>query len=69
MADARDPDGVRSALQEVRRQRAQIERDEAAAVRRARNDGLTWEQIAVDLGVTRQAVHKKHRGRGPGRSA
>ncbi|GMA35702.1 hypothetical protein GCM10025876_19060 [Demequina litorisediminis] len=67
MAEERDPDGVRAALQEVRRQRAQIERDEAAAVRRARNDGLTWEQIAVDLGVTRQAVHKKHRGRGPGR--
>jgi predicted transcriptional regulator len=59
--DVSDPDGVRRALQEVRAQRKLIEQSEAAAVRRARNDGLTWEQIAVDLGVTKQAVHKKHR--------
>lgn len=59
--DVADPDGVRKALQEVRSQRTLIEQSEAAAVRRARNNGLTWEQIAVDLGVTKQAVHKKYR--------
>ncbi len=59
--DVADPDGVRRALQEVRAQRKGIEQSEAAAVRRARNDGLTWEQIAIDLGVTKQAVHKKYR--------
>lgn len=59
--DVADPDGVRRALREVRAQRALIEQSEAAAVRRARNDGLTWEQIAIDLGVSKQAVHKKYR--------
>ncbi len=33
-------------------------------VRRARNQGATWEQIAAALGVTKQAVHKKYGGRG-----
>jgi ATP-dependent Clp protease ATP-binding subunit ClpA len=33
----------------------------------ARDQGWTWEQIARLLGVTRQAVHKKHAG-GEGRS-
>ena len=61
MADEADPDGVRRGLQEVRYARKEIEQREAAAVRKARNNGLTWEQIAVDLGVTKQAVHKKHR--------
>ena len=59
--DVADPDGVRRGLQRVRAQRKAIEQDEAAAVRRGRNGGLTWEQIAVDLGVTKQAVHKKYR--------
>jgi predicted transcriptional regulator len=61
MADEADPDGVRRALQEVRAMRREVEQREAAAVRRGRNAGLTWEQIAVDLGVSKQAVHKKHR--------
>ena len=61
MADEADPDGVRRALQEVRALRREVEQREAAAVRRGRNAGLTWEQIAVDLGVSKQAVHKKHR--------
>lgn len=29
-------------------------------VRRARNQGIVWEQIAACLGVSKQAVHKKH---------
>ncbi len=33
---------------------------EAAMVERALRDGWTWSQVAEALGVTRQAVHKKH---------
>jgi predicted transcriptional regulator len=43
-----------------------VERLEALQVENARDQGWTWEQIAQLLGVTRQAVHKKHAGgRGP----
>lgn len=43
-------------------QRRDLERQEAVLVRRARNEGIVWEQIAACLGVSRQAVHKKHAG-------
>jgi hypothetical protein len=33
---------------------------EAAEVERALRQGWTWSQVAEALGVTRQAVHKKH---------
>ena len=36
------------------------DRVEADAVERALRDGWTWAQVAEALGVTRQAVHKKH---------
>ena len=36
------------------------DRLEDAEVERALTDGWTWAQIAEALGVTRQAVHKKH---------
>ncbi|MQA74646.1 MAG: hypothetical protein GEU88_09955 [Solirubrobacterales bacterium] len=36
------------------------DRLEAAAVERAIRDGWSWSSIAEALGVTRQAVHKKH---------
>ena len=36
------------------------ERLEAAAVERAMRDGWGWPDVAEALGVTRQAVHKKH---------
>ncbi len=36
------------------------DRLEDAAVERALRDGWSWTQIAEALGVTRQAVHKKH---------
>jgi len=42
--------------------RQELERQEAVLVRRARNEGIVWEQIAACLGVSRQAVHKKHAG-------
>ena len=33
---------------------------EDAAVERALREGWTWSQVAEALGVTRQAVHKRH---------
>jgi hypothetical protein len=36
------------------------ERLEAAEVERALRDGWSWPEVAEALGVTRQAVHKKH---------
>ncbi|SFS13727.1 hypothetical protein SAMN04487783_1687 [Agrococcus baldri] len=40
--------------------RREIEREESALVRRARMEGFAWQAIADALGVSRQAVHKKH---------
>jgi hypothetical protein len=41
------------------------ERLEGVQVRNARRQGWSWQAIAHALGVTRQAVHKKHAGRVP----
>ena len=62
-ASSKDPSvGLRA----VRSLRVLVERLEALQVQNARDAGWTWEQIASLLGVTRQAVHKKHAGgRGP----
>lgn len=51
-------------LSAVARLRAETERAEAVLVRRARAGGATWPRIAAALGVSKQAVHKKHAGRG-----
>jgi DNA-directed RNA polymerase specialized sigma24 family protein len=62
-AGSRDPS---VGLEAVRSLRVLVERLEALQVDNAREQGWTWEQIAQLLGVSRQAVHKKHaRGRGP----
>ena len=51
-------------LAAVRSLRVLVERLEELQVASARDQGWTWEQIAERLGVSRQAVHKKHsRGR------
>ena len=60
-----NPDQPSDVLAELRRlvdDRTELERREAVLVRRARNEGIVWEQIAACLGVSRQAVHKKHAG-------
>jgi len=36
------------------------ERLEAAEVERAMREGWSWPEVAEALGITRQAVHKKH---------
>ncbi|MFJ2740320.1 helix-turn-helix domain-containing protein [Streptomyces sp. NPDC087440] len=40
-----------------------LEQLEAVQVRGARNQGWSWQEIAAELGVSKQAVHKKHGGR------
>lgn len=59
-----EPDGIARVLRDlaaVGRERAELERREAALVWEARLHGLVWQQIAIPLGVSKQAVHKKHR--------
>ncbi|SNS94534.1 hypothetical protein SAMN06893096_11156 [Geodermatophilus pulveris] len=58
-ASSRDP---AVGLRAVRALRDLVERLEALQVDNARGQGWTWEQVAQHLGVTRQAVHKKHAG-------
>jgi hypothetical protein len=53
-----------TALEATAGMRAELERWEAVLVRRARNNGATWAQIAAVLGISKQAVHKKYGGRG-----
>lgn len=47
-------------LRAIRSLRALADRLEDLQVERARHQGWSWQQIADCLGVTRQAVHKKH---------
>jgi CRP-like cAMP-binding protein len=50
-------------LRAARELRELAERLEALQVRNARDHGWSWQDIAVYLGVSRQAVHKKYAGR------
>jgi DNA-binding NarL/FixJ family response regulator len=54
------PDDPGEGLAAVIALRQLAERLEATQVERAIRDGWTWSRIAEALGVTRQAVHKKH---------
>jgi hypothetical protein len=56
-AGSRDP---RVGLQAVAALRRLLEQLEALQVGRARDLGWSWQAIADELQVTRQAVHKKH---------
>lgn len=53
-----------TALAATAQLRGEAERLEAVLVRRARNRGMTWTEIAAVLGISKQAVHKKYGGRG-----
>ena len=53
----RDPADGLAAVVALRRLADQLE---DAEVERALRDGWTWALVAEALGVTRQAVHKKH---------
>lgn len=53
-------DDPQQGLRAVRALRELAERLEALQVERARDLGWSWQEIADALGVTKQAVHKKH---------
>jgi hypothetical protein len=54
------PESPEDGLAAVVALRRLADRMEDTEVERALNDGWTWAEIAEALGVTRQAVHKKH---------
>ncbi|AKZ58096.1 hypothetical protein SAM23877_5051 [Streptomyces ambofaciens ATCC 23877] len=56
-AGDRDP---RVGLRAVAALRRLLEQLEAVQVRAARHQGWSWQEIASELGVSRQAVHKKY---------
>ena len=49
-----------AALRAIEKLRKEVDRVEAVAVRRARNANASWQLIALALGVSKQAVHKKY---------
>ena len=57
-ATAKDP---RAGLQAVAALRRLLERLERIHVENARREGWTWQEIARQLGVSKQAVHQKHK--------
>jgi ribosome-binding protein aMBF1 (putative translation factor) len=60
-ASSRDP---RVGLRAVVALRRLVEQLEAIQVQNARSLGWSWQEIASELHVSKQAVHKKHAGRG-----
>jgi DNA-directed RNA polymerase specialized sigma24 family protein len=56
----RDPS---TGLRAVAALRKLLEQLEAAQVTSARQQGWSWQEVADALGVSRQAVHKKHAAR------
>lgn len=53
-------DDPRAGLRAVRALRELADRLETLQVERARDLGWSWQEIAGALGVSKQAVHKKH---------
>ena len=64
LAQAAGDDDPRAALRAAGELRRASERMEAQLVRRARNHGLSWAEVAAQLGVSKQAVHRKYGGGG-----
>ena len=60
MIDLTAPENPADGLAAVVALRRFAEQLEAAEVERAMRDGWSWPEVAEALGVTRQAVHKKH---------
>jgi FixJ family two-component response regulator len=59
-ASSRDP---KVGLRSVAALRRLLERLEELQVQNARARGWSWQQIAGELGVSKQAVHRKHAAR------
>jgi hypothetical protein len=60
-ASGRDPE---AGLRAVVALRKLLEQLETLQVQNARDQGWSWQDIADELKVSRQAVHKKHADRG-----
>ncbi len=56
-----DDGGVIAELAAIAEAKSELSRREDTAVRRARHSGLSWAEIGVLLGVTRQTMHRKYR--------
>jgi len=56
-AGSNDPIEALNAIAELHKE---LDRVEAVTVRQARNRGASWQLIALALGVSKQAVHKKY---------
>jgi hypothetical protein len=63
LAEAASGPDPAAGLQAARELRELAERLEALQVANARKHGWSWQEIAVFLGVSKQAVHKKFAGR------
>ncbi len=53
--------GAVGELAAVAEAKCELSRREDVAVRRARHAGLSWAEIGVLLGVTKQTMHRKYR--------
>jgi hypothetical protein len=62
LSDAVDSHDPVVGLAAVAALRTLVEELEALHVANARDQGWSWQAIAERLGITRQSVHKKHRG-------
>lgn len=63
LVDAAGDEDPRRALAGAAELRREAERVQDVAVRRARLSGMTWAEIAGLLQVSKQAAHRKYRGR------
>jgi DNA-directed RNA polymerase specialized sigma24 family protein len=63
LAEAASGSDPAEGLRAARALRELAERLEALQVDNARAHGWSWQEIAFYLGVSKQAVHKKHSGR------
>ena len=62
LADATASKDPEEGLAAVAALRELLESLESLQVSNARERGWSWQQIAAELGVSKQAVHKKHGG-------
>jgi transcriptional regulator of acetoin/glycerol metabolism len=62
LVEAASAPDVRTGLRAARALRRLAETLEALQVRNARAQRWSWQEIATELGVSRQAVHKKYAG-------
>lgn len=67
LAEAAGSADARVGLRAVVALRKLLETLEGLQVGNARRQGWSWREIADALGVSKQAVHKKHAGRWPGK--